>query len=335
MKADKHMSINWGFIGAGMVAQKALTPAVVTAANAELYAVAAKDLVRAKGLNPVVSYDNYDDLINDPKVDAIYISLPNHLHAPLSLKSLAAGKAVLCEKPLALNLTQGKQLFNAATKSNQLLVEAIWFRWHPRMKKAQDAVLSGEIGQIKQIRASFCFENKSFDNYRFDPSAGGGALYDLGVYPLHLLTHLIPTGKEIKLLKVIKNIGPTGVDLTTTVECLVNNEIKFDFTISFEAKAEQRIEIIGSKASITFDEGEAFTNWNAKSSLLIKGELFAFEPVDPYKLMVEAVSDAVLAKRLGRSIEQLTQSSDHFTLPLSADSLFVLESLDAIRLWQS
>jgi predicted dehydrogenase len=329
------MIINWGFIGAGMVAQKALTPAVVSAANAKLYAVAARDLARAKGLNPVVSYDNYDDLINDPKVDAIYISLPNHLHAELSLKSLAAGKAVLCEKPLTLNLTQGEQLFDAAAKSNQLLVEAIWFRWHPRMKKAQDAVLSGEIGQIKQITASFCFENKSFDNYRFDPSAGGGALYDLGVYPLHLLAHLIPTGKEIKLLKVIKNIGPTGVDLTTTVECLVNNEIKFEFTISFEAKAEQKIEIIGSKASITFDQGEAFTNWNAKSSLLIADEVFNFEPVDPYKLMVKAVSDGLLAKRLGRSIEQITQSSTYFTLPPAADSLFVLESLDAIRLWQS
>ena len=93
------MSVNWGFIGAGVVASKALAPAVRSASNANLYAVASRDISKATNLSPERVYDNYDELINDPKVDAIYISLPNNFHAPIASRALRSGKAVLCEKP--------------------------------------------------------------------------------------------------------------------------------------------------------------------------------------------------------------------------------------------
>ena len=97
------MSVNWGFIGAGVVATKALAPAVRSARNANLYAVASRDISRALNLSPSCVYDNYDELINDPKVEAIYISLPNNVHASIASRALIAGKAVLCEKPLTMN----------------------------------------------------------------------------------------------------------------------------------------------------------------------------------------------------------------------------------------
>lgn len=335
------MSINWGFIGAGMVAQKGLAAAVATADNANLYAVASRDISRARALQPIIAYDNYQQLIADPKVDAVYISLPNHLHAEWAIKSLTAGKAVLCEKPLAISLVQAEQMFRAAKKNNQLLIEAIWFRWHPRVIMTQSAVRSGQIGKLLQVDATFTFENTAFGNYRFDPQLGGGALLDLGVYPLHLIACLIEGAPKIKVLKVERNLGPTGVDLTTNVECVVNDLTRFNFKVSFEQAPKQEIVITGSNASITFELGEAFTNWNHPSTLRIDQQIFKFEAVDPYKLMIQASSAAIAA---GVGLPELSQvftdtSSSNLATPINlpaiSESLFVLKSLDAIRLWSN
>ena len=181
------MSINWGFIGAGVVASKALAPAVRSASNANLYAVASRDISKASNLSPERVYDNYDELINDPKVDAIYISLPNNFHAPIASRALRSGKAVLCEKPLTMNFQESLELVEAAALSKSLLVEAIWYRWHPRLIKACQQIAAGVIGEIREIDAAFTYVNNNKDNYRFDPALGGGALLDLGPYPLHLI----------------------------------------------------------------------------------------------------------------------------------------------------
>ena len=307
------MSINWGFIGAGVVASKA----VRSASNANLYAVASRDISKASSLSPERVYDNYDELINDPKVDAIYISLPNNFHAPIASRALASGKAVLCEKPLTMNYQESLELVEAAALSKSLLVEAIWYRWHPRLIKACQQIATGVIGEIKEINAAFTYVNSNKGNYRFDPALGGGALLDLGPYPLHLIPSLFGSEARVELLTVNQEFGPSGVDLVTKVEALINGSIKFNFNVSFVGQLSQEISITGSNGGIKFLEGAAFTNWNEPSTLLVNDEIYSFESVDAYQLMVEAVSDVILGKP--------------GWIPPHSESLFVMNLIDQIR----
>ena len=311
------MSINWGFIGAGVVATKALAPAVRSARNANLYAVASRDITRALNLSPSCVYDNYDELINDPKVEAIYISLPNNVHASIASRALIAGKAVLCEKPLTMNYQESEELVKVSKVSNSLLVEAIWFRWHPRLIKACEQIAAGVIGEITQIDAAFTYVDNNKGNYRFDPALGGGALLDLGPYPLHLIASLFGSEARVELLEVNQDIGPSGVDLVTTGSALINGSVRFNFNLSFVGQLSQEISISGSKGKIKFLEGQAFTNWNEPSTLLVNDEIYSFESVDAYQLMVEAVSDVILGKPAW--------------IPPHSESLFVMGLIDQIR----
>jgi predicted dehydrogenase len=311
------MSVNWGFIGAGVVATKALAPAVRSARNANLYAVGSRDISRALNLSPSCVYDNYDELINDPKVEAIYISLPNNVHASIASRALIAGKAVLCEKPLTMNYQESEELVRVAKASNSLLVEAIWFRWHPRLIKACEQIAAGVIGEISQIDAAFTYVNNNKGNYRFDPALGGGALLDLGPYPLHLIASLFGSEARVELLEVNQDIGPSGVDLVTKGSALINGSVRFNFNLSFVGQLSQEITISGSKGSIKFLEGQAFTNWNEPSTLLVNDEIYSFESVDAYQLMVEAVSDVILGKPAW--------------IPPHSESLFVMGLIDQIR----
>jgi len=311
------MSVNWGFIGAGVVATKALAPALRSARNANLYAVASRDISRALNLSPSCVYDNYDELINDPKVEAIYISLPNNVHASIASRALLAGKAVLCEKPLTMNYQESEELVRVAKASSSLLVEAIWFRWHPRLIKACEQIAAGVIGEITQIDAAFTYVNNNKDNYRFDPALGGGALLDLGPYPLHLIASLFGSEARVELLTVNQDIGPSGVDLVTTGSALINGSVRFNFNLSFVGQLSQEISISGSKGKIKFLEGQAFTNWNEPSTLLVNDEIYSFESVDAYQLMVEAVSDVILGKPAW--------------IPPHSESLFVMDLIDQIK----
>ena len=311
------MSVNWGFIGAGVVATKALAPALRSASNANLYAVASRDISKALNLSPSCVYDNYDELINDPKVEAIYISLPNNVHASIASRALMAGKAVLCEKPLTMNYQESEELIRVAKASNSLLVEAIWFRWHPRLIKACEQIAAGVIGEITQIDAAFTYVNNNKDNYRFNPALGGGALLDLGPYPLHLIASLFGSEARVELLKANQDIGPSGVDLVTKGSALINGSVRFNFNLSFVGQLSQEITISGSKGSIKFLEGAAFTNWNEPSTLLVNDEIYSFESVDAYQLMVEAVSDVILGKPAW--------------IPPHSESLFVMGLIDQIR----
>jgi len=125
------MTIKWGFLGASWVASTALVPAVADAKNASLYAVASRDPERSQKLNPTKVHASYEDLISDPDIDAVYISLANHLHLEWATKALNAGKHVLCEKPLATTYPEAKLMSDAAAANNKLLAEAIWMPARP------------------------------------------------------------------------------------------------------------------------------------------------------------------------------------------------------------
>jgi Predicted dehydrogenases and related proteins len=216
-----------------------------------------------------------------------------------------------------MNYQESLELVEAAALSKSLLVEAIWYRWHPRLIKACQQIAAGVIGEIKEINAAFTYVNSNKGNYRFDPALGGGALLDLGPYPLHLIPSLFGGEARVELLTVNQEIGPSGVDLVTKVEALINGSIKFNFNVSFVGQLSQEISISGSSGEIKFLEGAAFTNWNEPSTLQVNDEIYSFESVDAYQLMVEAVSDVILGKP--------------GWIPPHSESLFVMDLIDQIR----
>jgi predicted dehydrogenase len=179
------MTIRWGFLGASWVAATALVPAVSAANNASLFAVASRDPERSRTLNPNKVHQSYEDLISDPDVDAIYISLANHLHLEWATRALNAGKHVLCEKPLATSFIEAKAMADAAAANDRLLVEAVWTRWHPRFERMVELVRNGDLGQLQSIDSAFTFTTTFTENYRLVPEMGGGSLLDVGPYQAH------------------------------------------------------------------------------------------------------------------------------------------------------
>ena len=313
--------IRWGFIGAGWIAAKALVPAVAAADNAVLYAVASRDADRAAALGGAKVYTSYEQLIADPDVDAVYISLANHQHCQWAIAALNAGKHVLCEKPLALNFEQAQLMVDAARLNNRLLVEAVWSRWHPRFVRAVDAVRKGEIGAVVSIDSAFTFTGELENNYRLQPHMGGGALLDVGTYQVHAWQGLVGGLTDLRLDSVDRIIGGAGVDMTTQMNAVVGGVagvggVAVNAVASFIQPENQRLVITGDKGSIEFVGNAAFTSWHQESVLRINGHDEVFAGVDPYRLMVE---------HFGRSIS----GQDAWVLGMD-DSLQVMRVLDTV-----
>ena len=310
------MTVNWGFLGAGYVASRGLAPAVHASRGAHLYAVASRDEQRSATLEPERVHATYNDLLADERVDAVYISLSNSQHLEWVTKSLEAGKHVLCEKPLGLNATETEAMFATASQSGQLLVEAVWGRWHPRFSRMVEVVSSGAIGNIEHIETAFTFTSEMTDNYRLNPLMGGGALLDVGCYQAHAWVALTngATGLEIKDLSRV--IGPTGVDLTTDVSVHINGSITAHSVSSFALPSQQQFIVQGSNGSMHTGVGESFTTWNEASTLHINDVVEEFAVTNAFVEMVENVS---------RVIE-----GDVGLIVPSADSIRVAHILDSI-----
>ncbi len=289
------MTVRWGFIGAGYVAGRAMAPAVHATPNASLYAAASRDQERSATLEPQVVHRSYQDLINDPMVDAVYISLTNAQHKEWVLAALNAGKHVLCEKPLAMNASEVGTMLDAATRNNRLLVEAVWTRWQPRMQRMAQIVKSGELGEVTGISSAFTFQGDLTNNYRLDPSLGGGALLDVGVYQAHLWLMLLNEDVSFSIESVERTMGDTGVDLTTRAQLQLNNSVTAHLVSSFDLPPQQHIEVTGTTATMRTGEGEAFTLWKQPSTLLIGETAEHFEADDAFALMVHGVSVAIEA----------------------------------------
>ena len=311
------MTVRWGFIGAGYVASRAMAPAVHAASGAELYAVASRDAARSAELEPVVVHDSYRALIEDSNVDAVYISLTNVQHKEWVIAALEAGKHVLCEKPLALNADEVRSMNAVAERHQCLLVEAVWTRWQPRMKRMAQVIQRGDLGDVQSISSAFTFKGDLTGNYRSDPTMGGGALLDVGCYQAHLWMMLLGETIDYSIETVERTDGPTGIDLTTSVQTTLNGSIRADALCSFDMAPEQRISVTGSTVAMRTGDGEAFTLWKQDATLIIGDTVETFAPDDAFALMVQDVSAAI-------------RGEDSSVFP-STSSLQVAEILDSIR----
>jgi predicted dehydrogenase len=310
------MAVNWGFLGAGYVASRGLAPAVHASRDATLYAVASRDEQRSAALEPERVHATYDDLLSDDRVDAVYISLSNGQHLEWVTKSLAAGKHVLCEKPLGLNAIETAAMFNSASDSGRLLVEAVWGRWHPRFARIVDLVTSGDIGEVEHIETAFTFTSDMSDNYRLSPTMGGGALLDVGCYQAHAWVALTEGASDLTISQLERTVGPTGVDLTTDVVVRINNSITAHSVSSFALPSHQQLIVQGSHGQISTEVGESFTTWNEASSLLVNDVREEFPVTNAFVQMVEEVSGVI--------------NGESGWIVSSADSIRVAAILDSI-----
>jgi predicted dehydrogenase len=190
-----------GVLGAARIAPAALMKPARAVDGVEVAANAARDRRRASAFAsrygvPVV-HDSYADVVADPSLDAVYIPLPNGLHAQWTLAAIRAGKHVLCEKPFTSNTAQAREVQAAAEGSGVVVMEAFHYRYHPVAQRMADIVHSGELGRIERVETAMCFPLPRFSDIRYDFGLAGGALMDAGCYAVHSLRLLTPGGEPV------------------------------------------------------------------------------------------------------------------------------------------
>jgi D-xylose 1-dehydrogenase (NADP+, D-xylono-1,5-lactone-forming) len=290
------MPTRWGLLGAGWISRRAIAPAMHSAHGARLDVVAARDKARAASLTPYrAAVDDYAAVIDDPQVDAVYIALSNDGHLPWAERALEAGKAVLCEKPLGRNADEARRMRAAAEAAGCMLVEATWNLWHPRTARAAALLASDALGPVTSVTGAFVFDGVDEGNYRLDPQRGGGALLDVGCYPLTGAAWATrAAGVSVDTVDVVS--GGLGVDLTTDASLHLDG-IAVHVRASFIETAFESLVIHGEHGVMEFTGNDAYTSWMRPSALRVldrDGERVEhFAPVDPYRLMIEAVSSAI------------------------------------------
>jgi len=193
---------------------------------------------------------SYEALIADPDVHAIYVSLPNTMHHEWTIRSLEAGKHVLCEKPLACSAPEAVEMFATARRCGLTLVEAFMYRAHPQTRAVLDTIASGEIGQVKLVRTSFCYRVRQWQgNVRFDPSLAGGALMDVGCYCIDF-SNLIAGGEPVEVRSVAR-MHESGVDEQTTVAMKYASGVTAEFTCGMMVQQDNTAHICGDEGYIT------------------------------------------------------------------------------------
>jgi len=209
-------AFKFGILGTGNIAGQ-FAEGVADAKRGVVTAVGSRSAESAAafgqrfGLPPESCHSSYDALIHDDTIDAVYVSLPNHLHAAWTIKSLEAGKHVLCEKPFAMDAGETAAMFEATDRTDKRLMEAFMYRCHPLMDAVRDEVTSNAIGELRMIRAGFCYRTTHIaGNVRFDPDIGGGALMDIGSYCLNFARFV--AGREPAAAHVVGHRHATGVD---------------------------------------------------------------------------------------------------------------------------
>lgn len=239
--------VRWGLLSTANINRR-LIPAIHMSARGELTAVASRtqasaDAYAAQWEIPQ-AFGSYEAMLDSDAVDAVYISLPNHLHAEWSIYALRHGKHVLCEKPFALTLDEVDAMIAAAEETGNVLAEAFMYRHHPQTKIAKEWVESGRLGDIALFRGVFNFPMSSRDNVRLVPEWGGGCLWDVGVYPLSLAQALM--GETPQWVAGSQWIGESGVDEFFAAQMHYRGDRMAQIASSFRTPFYTMAEIVGT-----------------------------------------------------------------------------------------
>jgi predicted dehydrogenase len=290
----------WGILSTAKIGREKVIPAMQAGNLCDVVAIASgnKNVVGviAEQFNIPVVYDSYDKLLNDPQIDAVYIPLPNHLHVEWALKSLQAGKHVLCEKPIGLSLAEAKQLLQAAHQKPQLkIMEAFMYRFHPQWQQAKKMVNDGKIGELKTIQSFFSFYNTDPDNIRNQKEKGGGGMMDIGCYCISQSRFIF--GKEPVLVS-----GFVEYDPVFQTDYIASGILDFStgvatFTCSTQLVPYQRVNILGTKARLEIEiPFNAPTDRPTRLWVHTKDETeeIVFDTADQYTIQCDLFSKAIL-----------------------------------------
>jgi predicted dehydrogenase len=286
--------VKWGILSTADI-NRLVIPAAHASPKVELVGVASRDRRRAEEYarkwEIERAYGSYDELLADPEIEAVYIPLPNNLHVELSIKSIEAGKHVLCEKPMSRRASEVEAAFDAAGQAGRLLSEAFMWRHHPQARRLRQLIDDGAIGELRIVRAAFSYALYDVDNIRLRPDVEGGALMDVGCYCVNGSRFV--AGREPERVYGEAWIGETGTDWLFTGSLRFPGDVLGVFDCGTAIAERDDLEAIGSEGSLFLDDP-----WHAREpgiELRRDGEVerIDIEPADSYRLELENMSDAI------------------------------------------
>lgn len=319
-------TVKWGVLGTANIAKWCTIPGMQEANNCELYAIAGRSLEKAELFKEQYgfekAYGSYEELIEDSDVQALYIPLPNHLHLPWVTKALKAGKHVLCEKPLAINASEAKEMFRVAKENGVYLMEAYAYLHSPYVASLKEDIQSGILGEIEYIESAFIGQEFTED-FRLHRAYGGGAIYDLGVYSSSMILSLVDS--DVTFAKAVYEMGGEDVDIHSACIMRFANGVRASFNAGFLFKAGSnarfdRLFIHGSKADIRSEveynqagdfsyriitkEGEIVRKGNAPSNYRLEVEQLTRCILDGEKPLITPEFSVKNAKLLDRILPE-------------------------------
>ena len=247
--------VRWGVLGAAKIAITKVIPAMQRGAWTDVLGIASRDLDKARRVASELripkAYGSYEELLADPEIEAVYNPLPNHLHVPWSIRAAEAGKHVLCEKPIALNMAECRTLIDARNRTGVKIGEAFMVRTHPQWIRAREILRSGEIGTLRAIQTVFSYFNRDPANVRNVREWGGGALMDIGCYPIQIARFLFEQ-EPVHVVGRFDRDPEFGIDrLTSAILDFPSGHCVF--TCSTQMVPYQKVQILGTKARIELE----------------------------------------------------------------------------------
>jgi predicted dehydrogenase len=290
--------IRWGVLGVAKIAATKVIPAMQRAQHAEIAAIASRDLAKAHAaaeqLGIPRAYGSYEELLADPSIDAIYNPLPNHLHIPWSIRAAQAGKHVLCEKPIGLSVAETRELIAARDKANVKIGEAFMARTHPQWLRAAEIARSGRIGELRVVSGHFSYFNRDPKNVRNIAGIGGGAIMDIGCYPI-TLSRMIFNAEPLRVLALLDRDPDFKTDRLASV-ILEYPQGHASFTCSTQLVPYQKMHIFGTTGHIEIE-----IPFNAPpdkpTRIFVNDEVEEFPLCDQYTIQAELFSLAILENK--------------------------------------
>lgn len=252
--------IRWGILGYARIAREQVMPAIQRSSNSTLGALASRDGARlkdAQALFPTLTFHrSYDALLADPTIDAVYIPLPNALHREWTLRAARAGKHILCEKPMALTAEESAEMIVAARQCGVKLMEAFMYRYTHRTRAVIDLLRSGVLGDIKYVASTFRFLLSNPASIKLRPELGGGALYDVGCYPVNFIGLVADVAADARLGSVMpesvsgESVRAGGVDMAFSAVLKYSSGLIGSANCGFNAHGRMFSEVIGTKGAL-------------------------------------------------------------------------------------
>jgi len=299
-----------------------LIPGAHASEKVELVAVASRDRARAQEYARTWeierAYGSYEELLAADDIDAVYVSLPNTLHCPWSIKALEAGKHVICEKPLSRSAREVEEAYGVAEQTGRLFLEAFMYRHNPQTRRLVELVREGAIGELRLVRTAFSYSLYDADNIRLRTDVDGGSLMDVGCYCVSGSRLL--AGEPERVFGQAY-VGPTGTDWVFTGSLRFPGDVLAQFDCGTALTDRDELEAVGSEGSLFLDDP-----WHCRTPVIELRrddgvERIELEPVDSYQLELENLADAIAGEALlllgreeavaqARVLEALSQSAE-------------------------